>query len=756
VSVKASDSAERAKLTDLVGWQRRELDRMRSEAAARSVTDVATGMLMERFSCSAAEARQQLDRLSSESGINTADLAAEITGQHLLTAFESAPRMISPARAAAEAAPDGAHLAAALLEEALSAEGAAWVAIWLMEPDGGLELAGEAGLGPREASRWRRIPPEMAFPALRAVRENTEIWWPRGRPPGDDSPLVGRSAESARAVLPLRSGGVSFGALEICWSAALSAFAAPIRRQIATLADTCAEALGAGLPHTGPSAGYVAAWIFGLLDGLHESALFARAVRGDHGMVTGLVVDWVSRGFRDPAGRPATDITGHQLLELYPETATTGGLCDRAIQVLDSGEPQHFPGMALTGGASAGLLLEVRIARLFDGVVIAWRDLAEAERLTTQLQHAQWLGRIGSWEENLITGEALWTEPAFALFGQPPGLPVRLLDLHNQVPAQDIPAVQAFQDRLLRQQDAAAAVFRVMRADDGSVRQLRAFAEPVTGPAGDLIAVRGAYQDVSPQFHTQAAFEVAREQLADTEERAREEHRLAVRLQQAITPQASQLVEAAGLDVAARYRPAGPGRLVSGDWYDAALLPADEVLLAVGDVAGHGIEAVTGMVALRNFLRGLAITGAGPGALLGWLNNAAYHLANDIYGTAICGIYDPGHRTLRWARAGHLPPVVVRRGTARTLTLPEGMMLGTDPDACYEEATIRLRSGDALLMFTDGLIERRHQSLDDALHALEHLASQPVHDIGNFADHLLTGSASDTGDDACLVAIAVQ
>ena len=753
--MKASDSGERVKLTNLVGWQRHELDRLRSEAAARSVTDVATGMLMERLSCSAAEARQQLDRLSSASGTNTADLAAEITGQHLLAAFAPVPRRTSPARATAEAAPDGARLATALLEEALSAEGAASVAIWLMEPDGGLELAGEAGLGPREASRWRRIPPDMAFPALRAVRENTEIWWPRGRPPGDDSPLAGRSADSARAVLPLRSDGASFGALEICWPAALSAFSAPTRRQIAALAGTCADALGTGLPHTGPSVGYAAAWIFGLLDGLHECALFARAIHGDHGTVTGLVIDWVSRGFRDPAGRPATAITGHQLLELYPETATTGGLCDRAIQVLASGEPQHLPGVALAG-ASAGLLLEVRIARLFDGVVIAWRDPADAARLATQLQQAQWLGRIGSWEENLVTGEARWTEPAFALFGQPPGLPVRLADLHDRVPAQDIPAVQAFQDRLLRQQDAAAAVFRVVRADDGSVRQLRAFAEPVTGPAGDLLAVRGAYQDVSPQFHTQAAFEVAREQLADTEERAREEHRLAVRLQQAITPQSSQLVEAVGLDVAARYRPAGPGHLVSGDWYDAVLLPTKQVLLVVGDVAGHGIEAVTGMVSLRNFLRGLAITGAGPGALLGWLNSAAYHLADGTYATAICGTYDPGNRTLRWARAGHLPPVVVHRGTARTLALPEGMLLGTDPDACYEEATISLSRGDALLMFTDGLIERRDQSLDHTLHALTHLASRPVHDIGTFADHLLAHSASDTGDDACLVAVAVQ
>jgi Stage II sporulation protein E (SpoIIE)/Integrase core domain len=170
----------------------------------------------------------------------------------------------------------------------------------------------------------------------------------------------------------------------------------------------------------------------------------------------------------------------------------------------------------------------------------------------------------------------------------------------------------------------------------------------------------------------------------------------------------------------------------------------------------HGIEAVTGMVALRNFLRGLAITGAGPGALLGWLNSAAYHLADDTYATAICGTYDPGNRTLRWARAGHLPPVVVHRGTARTLALPEGMLLGTEPDACYQEATITLSPGDTLLMFTDGLIERRDQSLDHTLHALKHLASRPVHDIGTFADHLLAHSASDTADDACLIAISIH
>src|SRR4029077_7710874 len=148
----------------------------------------------------------------------------------------------------------------------------------------------------------------------------------------------------------------------------------------------------------------------------------------------------------------------------------------------------------------------------------------------------------------------------------------------------------------------------------------------------------------------------------DSGERAAEELRPALRLQQAIPPRTAKPAQLAGLDVAARYRPAGPGNLVSGDWDDTVELPSQQVLLVVGDIAGHGIDAVTGMVALRNCLRGLAITGAGPGTLLGWLNGGACHLTARIIGTVVGGIYDPALRTLRCSRAGHLPPLLVRDG----------------------------------------------------------------------------------------------
>ena len=744
----------------LIARQRRELDQMRSLAATRSVIDLATGVLMEQLHCSPADARRQLARLARDSGDSVAELAAQITGQ-LPPGGADGPELrgFSLAWAAVETAADASAVASALLDEALAPIGAVAVAVWLIEPDGGLELAGQAGFGELEASRWRRIHPDMRAVPLDVARDGAETWWPAGPPPGDDRPLMGRWPAGARAGLPLRDAGATIGCIMICWPEPAEDFPPALRRQLAALSDLAAHALGTQLADGDHAARHRASWVFGLMDGLLDGFMFARPVTGDDGELTDFRIDHVSPAFRDPVGRGAGELAGRQLLEMYPAAALTGGLFDRCVTVLATGEAQRIAGdvaAAQTGAASTEPVPAMRIARLYDGVVIAWRAADDTGRLATLLQHAQRLGRIGGWEENLRTGEVHWTEPTFALFGQEPGVPVRIADLHSHVPADDVPAVQGFRDTLLAEHRETAAAFRIVRSDDGSVRQMRAYAEPVTAPAGTVIAVRGAYQDVSSDYHTRLAFAAAREQLADTEERAAEEHRLALRLQEAITPRSSEPLAAPGLDIAARYRPSGQGDLVSGDWYDTVLLPSQEVLVVVGDIAGHGLDAVTGMVTVRNSLRGLAITGARPGTLLGWLNTAACQFSDAIMGTVICGLYDPASRSLRWARAGHLPPILVRGGAAQALSLPPGLLLGADPDASYTEATTSLEAGDRLLLFTDGLIERRDQPIDDALDSLMAVARHPAADIASYADHVVAETSSNTDDDACLVAVHVR
>ena len=91
-----------------------------------------------------------------------------------------------------------------------------------------------------------------------------------------------------------------------------------------------------------------------------------------------------------------------------------------------------------------------------------------------------------------------------------------------------------------------------------------------------------------------------------------------------------------------------------------------------------------------------------------------------------------------------------------TLPLPEGVLLGADPGAIFEEATLPLAPGDALVLFTDGLIERHDEPIDDSLAQLLALATTAPADIHGFADHLLSQASSDTSDDACLVAVRVR
>jgi PAS domain-containing protein len=652
--------------------------------------------------------------------------------------------------------------------------GAAALVLWLLDADGALTLLGEVGLAMSEASRWRHLPPQLDCPAQRVARGAADLWWNAGRPAGDTAAVAG-APDDARAVLALRQRhGELLGVLEVSWPGPLAEFTAETRQRLSSLAAGCAQVVGTRLAHGNLAAAQPKAAVYALLDGLADSVLVVQAIRDDAGQVTDFSIEHVSPGFRDPAGRADLDLTRLTLLEAYPASVAGSGLFARAAQVLADGLPQHVPGplsVSLASGPPAGgtdsgqpvPLADLRVARFFDGVMFTWHYDGSAGRLAELLDHAQRLGRLGGWEENLVTGTVRWTDSAFDLFGLAPhpGAEISLADLHSYVIAADKQVVKRFRQSLDEQRKALTATFRVVHPDDRRIRQIRVFAEPVVDAAGTVVALRGAFQDISAHYHTQVALAATRDQLADSEQRVAEEHLLAVRLQRAIMPPDQPPVEAAGIDVAVRYRPVGEGHLVGGDWYDTLLLPGQDVLLVVGDVAGHGIDAVTGMVAARNSLRGLAITGAGPAELLRMLNGVMCDLTSGVVGTVVCGRYDPRTQVLRWARAGHLPPVLVRAGTACQLPLPGGVLLGMDPDASYEEATQSLQPGDTLLLFTDGLIERRGESIVDVLEEFVATVApvppgEPELTAAAQADRILASAVSDTGDDACLVAVRIR
>ena len=767
----ADSGADPPRLAAVVERQRRELARQRAEADTDVVVAMAKGALMERNGSSAGDAARQLTDMAAAAGLPPREMAAAVLGQERTAARQPGPPPEPPYRleprdpvgvAMAERARDGAELISVLAEQLRPRFGTAAIAVWLLEADGALEMLAAEGLGGTEAARWRRLPPQFDCLEQRVAATGGEVWLPAGPPAQDQVPFAapwGRDA--ARAVLPLADRtGTLLGVAEAWWQAPREEFAGDFRGALSAAFAGFAEVLALRLAEGPIGSTAPSPVVFAALDQLADSLLLVRPLRDAEGDIADFAVMRISPGYVDPAGRTVRELAGLTLLEAYPASMTGDGLFARARRVLASGRAEHVPGTVmapLTGAADQVRVAGLRAAPFFAGVVFTWRTAGQAEQRADLLGHAQRLGQMGGWEERLGGGGAVrWSDAAFALFGLDPrhAAPIPTADLHNFVIAADRGPVRRFRQSLLDRREPAVAVFRIVRPGDMAIRQIRIFAEPVL--AGEaVVALRGAYQDVSLHYQTEVALAATRDQLADSEQRAAQEHQLAVRLQRAIMPPDATPVEAAGVDVAVRYRPAEPGHLVAGDWYDAVLMPGKDLLLAVGDITGHGIDAVTGMVAARNALRGLAATGEGPAALLRSLNYAACHIAEGVAGTVVCGLYDAGSRVLRWARAGHLPPILVRGGTATTVPLPGGVLLGLDPEAEYEEAELQLRSGDVLLLFTDGLIERRAGSISDSLRELTAAAVFQAADAASHADHILSSAISDTGDDACLVVVRI-
>ena len=580
----AASEDDMQRLATVIERQRRELERMHATAADESIVATARGVLMERLGLSQGQAASQLDELAAATGVPLAEMAAAVLSPDVSadrpTDVVHPPRSGEPpgrpssladaaAELAAELAADGAGLADALAAQ-LASLGASAVALWLLEADGALALLGAVGLPGDETSRWRHIPPQLDCPAQRVAHGAADLWWNAGLPARDTVPVPGRPT-GARVVLALRErNGALLGVMEAIWPEVVTEFGTETRQRLSSLAAGCAPVIGTRLAHGDLAAARPRPAVYTLLDSLADSVLVAQAIRDTAGQLTDFCIEHVSPGFSDPEGRSSAEVAGLTLLEAYPASVSGRGLFALARQVLADGVPQHVPGPGSLSGASeppvsegrAGadqaLLADLRMARFFDGVIVTWHRLSVDDSMVTLLDHAQRLGRLGGWEEDLITGTVLWTDSAFELFGLAPrsGAGIPLADLHSYVMAADKPVVKRLRDNLAGQREALTATFRFVHPDDRSVRQIRVFAEPVLDAGGTTVALRGAFQDVSAHYHMQVALAATREQLADSEQRMAEEHRLAVRLQQAIMPPGDEPVAPAGIDVAVRYRPA--------------------------------------------------------------------------------------------------------------------------------------------------------------------------------------------------------
>lgn len=222
-------------------------------------------------------------------------------------------------------------------------------------------------------------------------------------------------------------------------------------------------------------------------------------------------------------------------------------------------------------------------------------------------------------------------------------------------------------------------------------------------------------------------------------------------LQQSVLPEA--LPGDGGLELAARYAPASPDAAlhVGGDWYDAFLRPTGELALVVGDIAGHDLDAAVVMSQLRNGLRSLLLELREPHLVLGALDRQVRAFDGPL-ATVILAQYADGD--LCWSNAGHPPPLLARAdGSVAYLGGEAQPLLGLG-NTTYGVERATLGSGDAIVIFTDGLVEHRGWSLEEGLaHLAELVRTAGTRDAESLCDLLLTGGLDGRRreDDVCVL-----
>jgi anti-sigma regulatory factor (Ser/Thr protein kinase)/PAS domain-containing protein len=363
---------------------------------------------------------------------------------------------------------------------------------------------------------------------------------------------------------------------------------------------------------------------------------------------------------------------------------------------------------------------------------------ARVRQRTSQLSEAQQVAHIGSWEWLIPQHRVSWSDELYRIHGHvPQEFPVTFETAVDQVNTEDAARIRSNTEAALRRaddHDLPRIEYRITRPD-GAERVLLGKAKVYVGPNREPLRMVGTVQDV-----TEAR-------------KAEREHRIAETLQRGLLP--DRLPEVPGIGLAARYVPAGAEMAVGGDWYDVVELPSGRIGLAIGDVAGHGPRAASTMGQLRMALRAYALEEPSPAEVVRRLDRLVSRLLMSEIVTLVYLVLDLDSGMVQFANAGHPPPLVVRAG-GQISFLEDGLgpPLGCDDPGLPAEARFRLVPGSTLLLFTDGLVEKRGASIDEGLQRLATVATDCGQDIEAFCEQLLCSMVEDdTADDVALLVI---
>ncbi|MEU3254160.1 SpoIIE family protein phosphatase [Streptomyces sp. NPDC006997] len=649
------------------------------------------------------------------------------------------------------------ELAACLREHLGPPVGADAVLVYVPRPDGGLELAGHAGTDDALAARWRRVPPLLGTGGLAPpdVLSTGEPRW-LADDAGDHEryPLTGDPPEprGSLAWLPVPAGPRPEAALAVLRERG-EPFDPEERELLRAAVPLCAgrvrDLAPAGQRHALDAVAAVLDVLPGAVALLRPLPRGAREADDDYHVVA------ASPEAADLLGYPGRPLTGLRLRECWPGAGDA--LWPGLRRVLESGEPYEAEPFVVGARAAEPVSYAVRAERLGDGLIVTWPRLDPSNRQERRLSDVQRLGNLGWANWNLVTHEALWSDQVHTVLGlDPDAAPLPLTALPELAVPEDRPLFTGAVRALVGEGRPMDVPFRVRSG--GAVRHLRAVAEATTDVHGSPVEVHGFVQDLTAQRSAELALVESERAILVQHGVLQAERALAGRLQHALLPlPRRQPVRLAGLRVEVAYLPAQSGLYVGGDWFSAIELPDGTALFVVGDVAGHGVDAVATMAQLRFTAKGMVSTGSSPTGALSRLNTLLLH-SHDSHGTAtlVLARYHPEERRLVWAQAGHLPPLLKRGGEVRYLDRPAGMLLGAGATPAFEEAECRLEPGDRLLLYTDGLVERPGECIDAGLERLA-LATRERHSEvpGSLSPLLSAMLEGERRDDVCVLDIRV-
>ena len=321
-------------------------------------------------------------------------------------------------------------------------------------------------------------------------------------------------------------------------------------------------------------------------------------------------------------------------------------------------------------------------------------------------------------------------------------------------------AVRSQRSVLLDLDDEQATAFPAMRERMVQLGQRRLLFVPlvvVRRTTGLLVVSWEEDRSLGPD--ERALVEALVGQAAQALDRARHfesEQTIAETLQRSVLPVSLPRVE--GVELAARYLPGTAQLDVGGDWFDALRLPDGRLGLVVGDVVGKGVQAAASMAQLRNAIRAFSVERLKPSSVLARLNRLAEDALDTSFATLAYIVLDPATSVCRLSSAGHPPPVVAYPdGRVELLEAARGLPLGTGIEAKYRQQTIELPVGTVLVLYTDGLVERRGRSIDDGLAELRVAVASAPKNPDQLLEHILERvvGSGERGDDIAVLAARV-